>query len=39
VIAIAVENLEVQVFIKKPSDYIQEFIDLRKSYDIIHPND
>ena len=39
VIAIAVENLEVQVFIKKPSEYIQEFIDLRKSYDIIHPDD
>jgi genome maintenance exonuclease 1 len=39
VIAIAVENLEVQVFIKKPSDYIQEFINLRKSYDIIYPGD
>ncbi len=36
VIAVALENLGTQVFIKRPSDYIQQFIDLRKTYDIIN---
>lgn len=36
VIAVALENLRTQVFIKRPSDYIQQFIDLRKTYDIIN---
>ena len=35
VIAIALENLGTQIFIKDASDYIQQFIDLRKTYDII----
>ncbi|GIT36663.1 MAG: hypothetical protein Ct9H300mP6_05310 [Gammaproteobacteria bacterium] len=35
VIAVALENLGTQVFIKRPADYIQQFIDLRKTYDII----
>ena len=36
VIAVALENLGTQVFIKRPADYIQQFIDLRKTYDIIN---
>jgi len=35
VIAIALENLGTQIFIKNANDYIQQFIDLRKTYDII----
>ena len=35
VIAIALENLGTQIFIKSANDYIQQFIDLRKTYDII----
>ena len=35
VIAIALENLGTQIFIKNVNDYIQQFIDLRKTYDII----
>ena len=35
VIAIALENLSTQIFIKNANDYIQQFIDLRKTYDII----
>ena len=35
VIAIALENLGNQIFIKNANDYIQQFIDLRKTYDII----
>ena len=35
VIAIALENLGTQIFVKDANDYIQQFIDLRKTYDII----
>ena len=35
VIAIALEKLGTQIFIKNANDYIQQFIDLRKTYDII----
>ena len=35
VIALALENLGTQIFIKNANDYIQQFIDLRKTYDII----
>ena len=35
VIAIALEHLGTQIFFKNANDYIQQFIDLRKTYDII----
>ena len=35
VIAIAVENNRSQVFIKNSTEYLQQFIDLRKTYDIM----
>jgi CRISPR/Cas system-associated exonuclease Cas4 (RecB family) len=36
VIAIAVENNRSQVFIKDSTEYLQQFIDLRKTYDIMN---
>ena len=36
VIAIAVENNRSQVFIKNSTEYLQQFIDLRKTYDIMN---
>ena len=36
VIAIAVENNHSQVFIKDSTEYLQQFIDLRKTYDIMN---
>ena len=36
VIAIAIENNRSQVFIKNSTEYLQQFIDLRKTYDIMN---
>mgnify|MGYP003965743891 FL=1 len=36
VIAIAIENNRSQVFIKDSTEYLQQFIDLRKTYDIMN---
>ena len=35
VIAIAVENHAAQVFFGRPDDYIEQFKDLRRKFDII----